>query len=425
MKLTLRIDNIDSLPDGGPISYSAEDRSFDVGRDPALDWSLPDPNRFISSRHLEFRFEQGSYMLYDVSTNGTFINGGSGRMKSPHRLEPGDRLQIGHFAVVVDLQVAERPAAQPAPMPSMEPPPRAAAPEGPAPVPYSDFSELGAPSAPVRKPPSGGDIWSMGGAAPAAVEPRFDQAGSRPPPPQDFGSNHIPMPVGTTPDGAASPFGRVPGKAPEPPPPAAAPTPPAPRAMPSGSGSVDAFLMAICEGAGVRPEVLLAGDPTETGREIGKTLRIVVEELASLLKARAATKQSVKSASRTMIGNVDNNPLKFVPTADEALEVMYGRARPGFQRGAAAVKSALDDIKRHQYGVHAAIQPALAQLLAGLSPEAVEAKIGSSMLGSKKAKAWELYVERWDAMTAPYDNGMLDVFLAYFSDAYDAATRKS
>lgn len=423
MKLTLRIDNFDSLPDGGPLSYSVEDRGFEAGRDTSLDWSLPDPNRFVSSRHLEIRYEQGRYWLYDVSTNGTFVNGGSMRVKSPHQLEDGDRLQVGHYVIVAELsdgavQAPADPVAAPEPRPA------------PAPQAYADTSEIGMP-APARRAPASADIWSLGGAAPAPVPP-LDPARNQPPPPVDFGSQHIasPSPAPAAPiaeAGANSPFGAMPSSGssvpvsppPEPQPRRASAAPPAP-------GGIDAALLqGICEGAGIRPEALTAGDPAELGREIGRTLRIVAEDLANLLKARAATKQSVKSSSRTMIGNTDNNPLKFVPSAEEALEVMYGNARPGFQRGAAAVKTALDDIKRHQYGVHAAIQPALAQLLEGLSPEAIEGKIGTSMLSSKKSKAWELFVERWDAMTAPYDNGMLDVFLAYFSDAYDAATRKS
>jgi type VI secretion system protein ImpI len=70
------------------------------------------------------------------------------------------------------------------------------------------------------------------------------------------------------------------------------------------------------------------------------------------------------------------------------------------------------------------MQKALAKLLDGLSPQSIEAKLTSSAFSSKKARAWEMFVERWDAKTDPYENGMLDVFLAYFSEAYDEATRK-
>jgi len=32
-------------------------------------------------------------------------------------------------------------------------------------------------------------------------------------------------------------------------------------------------------------------------------------------------------------------------------------------------------------------------------------------------------VATWEAMEKPHENGMLDVFLAYFSDAYAKATK--
>ena len=52
MTLTLTIENETSLPDGGPLSVTIQGkRGIDIGRDSHLDWTLPDPTRFISSRH--------------------------------------------------------------------------------------------------------------------------------------------------------------------------------------------------------------------------------------------------------------------------------------------------------------------------------------------------------------------------------------
>ncbi len=45
MTLTLHIENETSLADGGPLSVSIKGkRGLDIGRDPYLDWTLPDPN---------------------------------------------------------------------------------------------------------------------------------------------------------------------------------------------------------------------------------------------------------------------------------------------------------------------------------------------------------------------------------------------
>ena len=116
MTITLTIDSTDSLPDGGPLSYQAKNRGFEIGRQQHLDWTLPDPSRYVSGLHCEVRFEKGGYWLYDVSSNGTFLNGSTARMKSPHRLADGDRLAIGNYSIRVEVvEAAGAPAAREAP----------------------------------------------------------------------------------------------------------------------------------------------------------------------------------------------------------------------------------------------------------------------------------------------------------------------
>ncbi|MBL8587049.1 MAG: FHA domain-containing protein, partial [Methylobacteriaceae bacterium] len=110
MPLTLTIENMDTLPDGGPMSVTVRgQRGIDIGREAHLDWTLPDPSRFISGKHCEVRWREGGFWLHDVSTNGTYLNGSDRRMAEPHRLRNGDRLTIGHYiiAVAVDGEEAD------------------------------------------------------------------------------------------------------------------------------------------------------------------------------------------------------------------------------------------------------------------------------------------------------------------------------
>jgi type VI secretion system protein ImpI len=84
MTLSLTIENYMNLPDGGPLSYTVTGgRGFDLGRDSCLDWVLPDPNMFISGEHCEVRDGDGGYWLYDVSLNGTFLEGAASRLQNP------------------------------------------------------------------------------------------------------------------------------------------------------------------------------------------------------------------------------------------------------------------------------------------------------------------------------------------------------
>lgn len=539
-QLTLRLANMSTLSDGGPVEVSVDEgRSLDVGRDYGTGWVLPDPQRIVSGRHFEVRWERGTWWLYDLSTNGTYLNGASSRVKSPHRLESGDELQLGPYIVKVEITV-RHDAPQPAPAPASQPPAGGGFPDAPAGGGFGGasggggdiWSAFGTPAAPSGQAsvPPGGGMWGQppqplpqpappagpaGARGPSAETSPFAAPPPEAPPPQQapaadspFGSapggGQTPqrLPSGDSPfaggaptgngfpagsPGAApqggSPFG--PGSAPPgapqsvppghagqggtypPQQPGPAPSPhgyggqPHPQSVPPGSGGFSgqpasfppqhrptepaqppqqhaaqapygggaaagggALLDMICAGAGLPPGSLGAGSEAETAREIGEALRVVAEDLAMLLQARAIAKQSVRSGQRTMIGREDNNPLKFMPGPEEALRTMFGPPRMGYMRGAAAIRQGFDDVKRHQHATHAAIQPALAKLLDDLAPEAIESRAGKSLLASKKARAWEVYVQRWDAKVHAHDNGMLDVFLKHFAEAYDQQTRK-
>jgi type VI secretion system FHA domain protein len=372
-RLRLRITNMSSLPDGGPLEVSvAPGEILEVGRDSGIGWSLPDPRRFISSRHMELRHDKGGWWLYDISTNGTFVNGGAARVKSPYALQAGDRLQVGHYSVEVRFE-----------------------------------AEATGPGAAI-----GADIGAAIGAGIGAPPERPPVAPVAPPP----AAQPLPGPasVGTAPPGPAPAL------------PADTPTtrpaaPPVAAARPAGAQpGPEVLLEAIAAAAGLPEGSLSQGNPLETATEIGRALSVLGEELSGLLQARAVARRSVRSGQVTMIGREDNNPLKFMPTPEQALSAMFGPPRPGFQRGSTAIRAAFADIKRHQYATHAAIQPALARLLDDLAPETIEARVKTSgLLSNRRARAWETFVERWDAKAQAHENGMLDVFLTYFAEAYD------
>ena len=151
MVLKLRLENETSLPDGGPLSVSIEGkRGIDIGRDAHLDWTLPDPTRYISSKHCEIRYKDGGYWLHDVSTNGTFLNGADHRMHAPHRLRNGDRFSVGHYIVAVALDGAEE-----------------ASQEGPRSVPRS-FVNVSNNQAPWNDE----QLWASEGAVPPPINPK-------------------------------------------------------------------------------------------------------------------------------------------------------------------------------------------------------------------------------------------------------------
>lgn len=330
MRIRLTLENIDRLVGGGPGSFEASGRGFEIGRE-GRDWNLPDTELFISSRHCEVRYDNGGYWLHDVSRNGTFVNGSSERLGAPHHLANGDRIKVGRYIVRVAI---DRDARSPTAEAASDP-----------------FFSNGA--RPVERP--------------RAPQPDFQR--------------DVQPPTGSS------------------------------------------FPRALAVGAGLPADIFANRDERELASEIGAVLRCVVEETAQLLKARAAAKMLAKSTQRTMVASADNNPLKFLPSADEVIEAMFARRRPGYLDAKRSFEDAFGDLKTHELATYAAMQTALGRLLDDFSPEAVEKKVPASVFGSKKAQAWDAFVTIWQMKEAAHENGMLDVFLAYFSEAYAKAVK--
>ena len=190
-----------------------------------------------------------------------------------------------------------------------------------------------------------------------------------------------------------------------------------------GGGGAD-LLAEFKLGARLPQHALASRVPGEVAQELGAMMLLVVEQMSLLLKARASAKALVRSQDRTIIGALDNNPMKFMADPGEALEAMLSKERTGYLDGMRALREAFEDIKSHEMATYAAMQKALSRLLDDLSPEAIESKVSKSAFSNNKAKAWETFVQRWEAKVEAHENGMLDVFLLYFAEAYKEASGK-
>ncbi len=71
------------IPVGAPL--------FRIGREAGCDLVIPESQ--VSRVHAEIRYQGGKYVLYDLSTNGTWVNGR--RMSRAHVLSRGDSIKVG------------------------------------------------------------------------------------------------------------------------------------------------------------------------------------------------------------------------------------------------------------------------------------------------------------------------------------------
>ncbi|WP_299840710.1 type VI secretion system-associated FHA domain protein TagH [uncultured Paracoccus sp.] len=389
MTLTLQIENYQVLDDGGPASVAVPDGGLSAGRSGGMGWVLPDASRHISGHHFDVYLDERGWWLRDVSTNGTFLQGQRYRLDGPHPLQDGDRFQVGQYIIVVLLeQPGQGSALTPASLPD-----RSQAP---------GFAE---------------DPWALEGGPAAPIDPLpARHLGQR----HDFADDFIPTGQARQPARRYAP----PVVPPLDDPSTFAAPPSAPREItgfqpPAAPAPEHDFVRAFCKGAGLPPDLYADVAPDQLAQVLGQTIRRVAQQVMMALQDRAAAKQFARTGERTMRGAADNNPLKFLPDVDQAIETMFLKPRAGFQDGVSGFDDALNDLRLHQAALFAALQPALARLMSDLAPETIEAQAETGRLGgNKRAKAWEIFVERWDKKTAPHENGMLDEFLIHFSAAY-------
>ena len=404
--LKLRIENFDRLSDGGPLEYSVDKRGFDFGRDGHLDWTLPDKSRVVSGKHCEVRFYDDAYWLIDVSTNGTFVNGSTKRVPSPYQLNEGDRLQVGEYIIAVTLD-----------MPIFRQDPNMA-------------QEYSSPANQSRS----SNIWDMVGAAPPSLNPR--DLMPRPAPAEvapDYLNQALFVPtigidelIQKPQPAVASTWSTEPVHAPQPvsvPPLVSAPSPLKTQDVKT---DVSNFARRFAKGAGLPEDAFDKMDAAQLAETAGALLHMTVSHLMALLQARAEAKAISRSGKRTMVRAAENNPLKFMPTAEEALQVMLVPRGEGYLGAKQTLESTFADLKLHHFALLAATQAAANELLTELSPDAVKksSETKKSLLGSGKGKLWDDIVERWTIKGGKRENGMLEAFLDAFAEHYDGFSKR-
>jgi FHA domain-containing protein len=158
---------------------------------------------------------------------------------------------------------------------------------------------------------------------------------------------------------------------------------------------------------------------------LGQFMREATRGTIELLAARAEVKREMRAAM-TMIRPRENNPLKFSPTVEVALQHLLGPSTTGFMAAAPAVSDAFDDLKAHQMGVMAGMKAAMEGVRERFDPAVLEAKLtrksglGGLIPATRKARLWELYQEQFGQISAEAKDDFDDLFGNAFRRAYEA-----
>ena len=187
--------------------------------------------------------------------------------------------------------------------------------------------------------------------------------------------------------------------------------------LPSGPGLAGSTDRA---GQAPAPEVT-----PELMRRLGELLAAACDGTVALLQARATLKQQLR-ADVTMIGARDNNPLKFVPDGQAALnQLLSPRPVRGFMDPQHAMRDAYDDLLAHQIGFVAGMRAAMQGLIGRFDPAVLEGRLASKSVldamlpAARKARLWELFNSLYGEVSREAEDDFERLFGHAFVKAYE------
>jgi type VI secretion system FHA domain protein len=196
---------------------------------------------------------------------------------------------------------------------------------------------------------------------------------------------------------------------------------PAPAVAPQAAA--DPVMAALLRGLGL-PGLQLQRPATEVAEIVGAMLREATTGTIDVLMARALTKKESR-IEVTMLAVRENNPLKFFPHAEGALQQLLTSSMPGYMAPVEAMAGAFDDLRAHELAVIAGMRAALAAVLGQFDPAMIESRLAvptvmDKMLSSKrKAKLWDGLVEMYAQIVRDADDDLQRVYGEKFSEAYE------
>ncbi|WP_214472660.1 type VI secretion system-associated FHA domain protein TagH [Mesorhizobium sp. dw_380] len=185
-----------------------------------------------------------------------------------------------------------------------------------------------------------------------------------------------------------------------------------------------ALRTAFLHGMGIEEADFPGRDTIAEMEKFGREYRLMMEGLMQLLRKRAEEKGNARVA-QTMVGASEVNPLKFLPTVDDAIVTLIAERSPGFLAGEAAIADAVRDLAQHHVRAWRGVQGALRRMIDRFDPAAIEQElksnsaIGTLLSGGRGAKLWELYQKRHREIAESAEKSFLGEIGADFRDAYE------
>jgi type VI secretion system protein len=276
-----------------------------------------------------------------------------------------------------------------------------------------DLVSPGTPQSDFAQPHLGQPGLSRRAAPPAGIgRTEAPQSRTRPPGPSEDGFGCAPRSFAQTPlpetstVSPAKPTNQAPQSVPH---------------LPSGNDrrhAIDILLVAC----GIDPATLSDTKAAVAAERAGHVLRIAVDGMLQILGSRSAAKQEF-GMQRTAISRGANNALKFVSTAEEALQMLLCNDIPGFLPPEDAMRETVTDINAHHLALLSGVRVAFADTLRRLDPTAIEQTVPHHATDAmlpvlRKARAWEAFRAKYAELERALAGDGHDIFGSEFARAY-------
>jgi type VI secretion system protein len=388
-----------------------------IGRSTDNAWILPDPERYLSGKHVRVDFRAGAYVLVDTSSNGTYINGSQVPLGKYHdyTLKDGDYVRLGEYELLVSIDK------------SNDFPPDESAivaydgQSGSSAVKKSTANDLGADLdlSQLLEPSDRLD-------ADSGVRPRnaYGQSVSTE---RDGGSinpensgtpwHMLTRPIKLDGKGADLPALAASGLA-------SAPRAPAPALY---DGDFDPGLAAFCRGAGIEPRNISSEARATALQLAGQMLREAVLGLMDLNQNGNEFRNRFRMSAPAAPEGPES-PLNFSRGVDEALVRLLSTlsTRAG---SVEAIRYNFRELKAQNVSTLAASRAAFEDFLGRMDPKELEERFERAtkrgVFGSQnKGKYWDLYSEMYAGLTQRPPDGFPHAYTEAFTKAYEAKLRK-
>ena len=378
-----------------------------IGRGTDNAWILPDPERYLSGKHVRIDFRAGTYVLVDTSSNGTYINGAQVPLGKYHDyvLKDGDYVRLGEYELLVSIDKGTD-----------------FAPDADAVVAYDGQS----PSSAVKKSTAndlGADLDLSELLEPSdqldvdtGIRPRnaYGQAVT-----EDRDAN-APSGVAGTPWHMMTRPLKVEGKTNEELAPLLRSQAPA-----LYEGDFDLGLAAFCRGAGIDPRTITPDARNNALQLAGQLLREAVLGLMDLNQGRNDFRNRFRIPTPTNSG--PESPLNLSQGVDEALVRLLTTVstRAG---SVDAIRENFRELKAQSVATMTAMRAAFEEFLGRVDPKDLEERFERAtkrgVFGSQsKSKYWDLYAEMFGALAQRPAEGFPHLFTEAFAKAYEAKFR--